>query len=169
MLEFLEGKTSERKLRLFAVTCCRNVWEFLPDEWCREAIAIAERVADRLAEESELQKLRARSSVQVPSTFRKRPPYPPVTAAAFAASTVLNTLLPRALQAATAAVRTAISTLVRQAYGEREEIPVDETAQRALRALVEEVRRRHAALILDLFGNPFPPSLSPPPGLRRPC
>src|SRR5262249_42891801 len=48
MLEFLRGKASDRKLRLFAVACCRRV-EFLldaPFPVTRQALRQAERFAD---------------------------------------------------------------------------------------------------------------------------
>ena len=39
MLEFLRGKASERKLRLFAVACCRSVWDFITDRGAQNAVA----------------------------------------------------------------------------------------------------------------------------------
>lgn len=48
MLEFLRGKGSDRKLRLFACACCRSVWHLTPDERSRAAIDDAERCIDYL-------------------------------------------------------------------------------------------------------------------------
>jgi hypothetical protein len=53
MLESLRGKTTERKLRLFALACCRQIWDSL-NETCRSAVVVAERQADGLAPGEEL-------------------------------------------------------------------------------------------------------------------
>jgi len=48
MLAYLQGKTqtSHRKLRLFAVACCRRISHLLIDEQARKALAAAERYAE---------------------------------------------------------------------------------------------------------------------------
>jgi hypothetical protein len=54
MLDFLQGKVDERKLRLFACACCRRIWPLLTNEASRKVVETAERFADGVSAIDEL-------------------------------------------------------------------------------------------------------------------
>jgi hypothetical protein len=58
MLAFLRGQASARKLRLFAVACCRRVWPLLTDVRARTVVEAAEAFADGLTTKAELARAR---------------------------------------------------------------------------------------------------------------
>src|SRR5262245_45326367 len=54
LLEALGARADERRLRLFAVACCRRIWDLFPEGVCREAVEVSERYADGLATADDL-------------------------------------------------------------------------------------------------------------------
>jgi hypothetical protein len=53
MLEFIRGQASDRKLRLFALACCRRIWDWL-GERSRHAIEVMERYLEGRASDEDL-------------------------------------------------------------------------------------------------------------------
>lgn len=55
MLGYLRGKATDRKLRLFAVACCRRAWQTLGQPGMAGMAEVAERLAEGLATAEELE------------------------------------------------------------------------------------------------------------------
>ena len=66
MLDLILGEAGERKLRLFAVACCHSVGNLLNDEHFHRAVELAERHADGLAREKEINAVRNSSRSTYP-------------------------------------------------------------------------------------------------------
>src|SRR5262245_10046591 len=54
MLSWLEGRCSDRKLRLFACACCRVIGQLIKDPLCCQAVEAAEQHADGLMSAEEM-------------------------------------------------------------------------------------------------------------------
>src|SRR5262245_55718891 len=61
MLDFLRGKASDRKLRLFAVACCRQIWRLLQYQESQHAVETSELYADGMATAKQLRAAQRRA------------------------------------------------------------------------------------------------------------
>src|SRR5262245_61960090 len=73
MLSFLVRKeqVSDRKLRLFAVACCRRIWHLIQDNRSRKAVEIAEEFADGQRTIGELADANAQARVAYDAVYHR--------------------------------------------------------------------------------------------------
>lgn len=142
MLEFLQGRISERKLRLFGIACCRRIWHLIADGRSRHAVEVAERHADGLASRHEREQAYGPARVAVEDV--------PAAGyhAAFAAFWLLSEKAEswEASTEATKALRGALRP------------HTDED-------VVGPERNQQAVLLRDIAGNPFRPPQPPAPSV----
>lgn len=58
MIDFLRGKASDRKLRLFGVACCHRIWHLFLHEGQKQLVELAEQFSDGLATDLHLTEVR---------------------------------------------------------------------------------------------------------------
>jgi hypothetical protein len=146
MLDYVAGKVSDRKLRLFAVACVRRVWHLIPDARSRDAVEGAELYADgRLNEEKFF------------SVF-------------WSAANALEKISGRsAIYAASAACGSARWRFADESHTQWEPgeafFDAQLTAKQVARAFhpdTDKQRTTQTTLVLDIFGNPFHPVIINP-------
>jgi hypothetical protein len=148
MLEFLRRRASDRKLRLFACACCRQIWDRITHAKLRNAVDVSERFADQEATAAELKTasdkaLRVVSKVRVAQTAH----WQQVQGMIEAGARDLPRLDPGLLSAASAAKATVVKGIG----------VVLMAADSARTAVVSNhaPQRDQAGLLRDIFGNPL--------------
>jgi len=145
----IESEPSERKVRLFCCACCRRIWHLFSDVRCRNAVEIAERFADGIASEEELQEAGEQADEAADEAedsnlpdFKKFALGGSSNAVAFTVDVSPNPI-------------TAAEWAVYAVAGSSAVDNEDEEAKR-LAAFGLEVRGQ-ANILRDIFGNPFRP------------
>jgi hypothetical protein len=169
MLEFLSGKASERKLRLFALACCRRIDRLIADARGREALEFAERHVDvgvvrrkgRAVIEREVRKAHMEAYNKMFSfpAGEERAKCLIVSNALDAAAQLLNTSAATAAHYVAAFSSFAVAWEAQVASGVAPYPYLQDSFKRP-------EQTRQARTLRDLFGNPYRPFALNPSWLR---
>jgi hypothetical protein len=151
MFRFLEGKMTDRKLRLFQVACCRRVWHLMPKKKCCDAVLVAEQYADREVNNTERRAAQALIAGYKPKGAQ--------------ASRISNLAVRQAGYAAYYAIEMHVAKNLRGIRASGVSAPLAHAARKAAKASAPDPwtkvynaeKRVTARLIRCIFGNPFGP------------
>jgi hypothetical protein len=158
LLNFLKGQCGDRKLRLFGAACCRRLWELLPEGF-RAAVVAGERFADQ---EIDLKQLAALSERGL-----KAPGRLPVALVPFAwekaVEAVKQVSRPPSAAGTWGRIRITARAAVEVAAHSPPwaDAPISDRLETCDRLRAGE-KAAQAALLRDVFGNPFRPVVLDP-------
>jgi hypothetical protein len=148
LLDHLEGKAPERKLRLFACACVRRYWHYLMFPDARKAVEAAERHAD---------------GGKVNLTRRRERAEEQAAAAPFLESHVYHAVALLLSDSAMEAARSVSHEIRRQAATDAAQAEMFRSREdRAILEAMTEEGMEHCDLIREVFGNPFRPATLQP-------
>jgi hypothetical protein len=164
MMEFLRGKTSDRKLRLLGCACCRLISHWITDGRSRQAVEIAERYADGGVGDAELSAAAATAwDAYEPDEFTNAPLEGMGYAAAHAAACVTGTNFRYHRPGGQLVIDRTTWHSVREAVGSVLWVGGRDDATGSLEAGREQVfRRRVSDLIRCITGCPSRPLAADP-------
>jgi hypothetical protein len=149
MLEFLKGKASDRKLRLFGCACCRRVWKWMIHKGSREGVRAAERLADVVASADEWERAR-KGTAEAWNQYGEWHVYQSSRSAHYLLSNKTEVLMAVAQEVANA-----------KWNHTKDKYSCDGDSERAKATLSREKAYQHPRL-RDIFGNPFRPAVVDP-------
>jgi len=144
MLEWLWNKPGNRKMRLFAAACCRQVWNRINHPTGRQAVELVEQFAEGKITAEELANARQRHRSSGAWRVQKN------AANAVSEACAIGSMDTAALVSAAGAAKYAA-----HAYTEKPEGGATSYRDPSWRPLWDSARKAQVGLVLDIFGNPF--------------